>query len=293
VSALESELEELLEIGLAHSVSTALEPLFGPSNIAITPYFSIGSGINFNDPLVDSWQFRASPVIILDRSSDNEGPVIILDRSSNNEVLALCVSVQGGLESINAQSVNSFLGTKSFGYFVTDSVLGPVIRLRWRRLDLPDRFVDELPVDLTNPDDPEQTFRGRALIRITLQPTEPTPTLVDADGEMSDPLQLLCEQEVQLLNLRDEDNEQVRDIDDLKTPTAIPLVWRIDLFTLNPGPGGIAGAFYKSIATSLLSPLYAPFFGSAALGATRLRDIDGSSLCTKGWVFVRGEMSSE
>jgi hypothetical protein len=162
----------------------------------------------------------------------------------------------------------------------------PLIQLRWRRLNLPEGYVEELPVEVTNPDDPGQTFRGRARVRSMLQKTDPKVALVDADGEASDPLQLVCELEAQLLNLWNEDNTEVDDIEGFDVPQIVPLVWRIDMFASDPGPLSSTGAFYTTLTAFLLAPLYRP-----VTDATKVSEIEGVSLCTRGLIIIRGNAS--
>ena len=273
VSSNDALFNALFDAGYRDAVDDLVRLLLAEGTVPITPHFSFPMP---ELPLVPAGFAPEEPVAA--------EVAVTHTRSDQDEILALCVNAPPGPRPGDAKLIVPFLTSQNYACGLAFEIVRSIIQQRWRSLALPRGFSHEGPFELTDPDDPQRTIEGRARIRFTLLPTQPTVSLVDSPFPLQDALRLVCEEEVQLLELKDENGDTV-ELGDFAAPVRTPFSWRIQLFDPDPGEAAPATTFLRPLATLILDPLYKPM-----LEPRDLRGIQGVTLSTRGLVFLRGDL---
>jgi hypothetical protein len=204
-----------------------------------------------------------------------------------SQVLALCVNAPAQQPPGDVERVPPFLNTHNYACSLSSEIVRSVIFDRWESLDLPRSFVVEVPVELDDPEEPAKAgFRGRARMRLTIHPTRPGVSLVASSPPLQDALRLVCDEEIELLELWDADGTKVKDLDQIGTGARGAVSWRLQLFETRPDDVSPGERVLADVAAQLLDSLYAPM-----IEPTRLTRIEGVTLSARGIVFLRGDLS--
>jgi hypothetical protein len=243
-------------------------------------------------PLVDDISIRLTPRLALAGNGESlPGPALdfsalVLQHNDGREVLSLCIDAGIGSPG-SPKQVQSFVGDENYAYYVSAPVAERVISTRWRSRPGLRTFVGDIPVDLAESGNPEQTHQGLARVRVRLEEAMSGVDIRPSESDFGDPLRVIGEQEIKLLNVWDHEGNELTDLGELEEPASLPFVWLIYPFDRDPSPGVTSPGKRRlaKLAAEVTSPLFHPFVEE--LISRRLRGYTSSAL---GAIFVRGEL---
>lgn len=243
-------------------------------------------------PLVAESDLRLTPRLALAGKSDAmPGPHVqfrplVLRHRDGREVLSLCVDAGVGSRG-SPELVQSFLGERNFAYYVSAPVAERVVSARWRSTPGLHTIVSEVPVELAESENSEQTQEGLARVRVQLSDSPSTVDVRPSESELGDGLRVVAEQEIRLLNLWDHRGEEITDLGELAEPATLPFVWLIFLFERDPSPEvtGPGKRTLLRLAGELAGPLFRPFVEELSI-----RRLEGLASSALGAIFVRADL---
>jgi hypothetical protein len=276
----------------------ALEPRVDSDDKVMLAVFASDLGFTLLQtalaPLVDDSGrgLRLTPRIALAGSGETlPGPALqmhplVLQHSDGRELLSLCVDAGIGSPG-SPELVQSFLGEENFAYYLSGPVAERVIGTRWRSKPGLRTIVGDVPVELAEAGNPEQTHEGLARIRLRLADSTSTVDVRPSEGDFGDPLRLVSEQEIQLLNLWDHEGNEITDLGELGQPATQPFVWLIYLFDRDPAPQVTSPAkrALRRLAGELTGPVVRPFVEKLVI-----QRLSGATSSALGAIVVRAEL---
>ncbi|MGH2941757.1 MAG: hypothetical protein ACRDLN_03140 [Solirubrobacteraceae bacterium] len=243
-------------------------------------------------PLVAEPDLRLTPRLALAGKSDAlPGPALqfralVLRHRDGRELLSLCVDAGVGSRG-SPELVQSFLGEQNFAYYVSTPVAKRVVSTRWRSTPGLRTIVSEVPVELAESEDSEQTQEGLARIRVHLADSVSTVDIRPSESDVGDALRMVSEQQIRLLNVWDHRGEEITDLGELKEPVTLPFVWLIFLFDRDPTPQVTSPG--KTTLLRLAGEVAGPLFRPLVEDLT-MRRVEGYASSALGALFVRADL---
>jgi hypothetical protein len=211
---------------------------------------------------------------------------LVLRHRDGRELLSLCIDAGVGSRG-SPELVQSFLGAQNFAYYLSAPVAKRVVSTRWRSTPGLRTIVSEVPVELAESENSEQTEEGLARIRVHLSDSPSTVDVRPSESELGDALRVVAEQEIQLLKLWDQRGDEITDLGELEEPVTLPFAWLIFLFDRDPSPGVTSPGkrTLLRLAGELAGPLFRPFVEELSI-----RRLEGFASSALGAIFVRAEL---
>ncbi len=238
-------LSEFLKTSYAtNMLGQAVAPLLSSTAVRLSPAVALAGNL------------AAAQISLAQLSLARVRDLVVPDGEA--EVLALCVSLRnnsGGVPSM----VRSFLGGHDFAYYVSETILDPVLRALWRAHAVHGPIVGETSVQMPVDSNSDQTATGRARVQVNISDTLKQSGIRASDKPLGDPLRLESEQTVQLLALWDPKGNQINDLGDLAAPAVEPLVMNLQLFDQPPANDQQSlQPAVRDFIVALLRPVYIP-----------------------------------
>jgi hypothetical protein len=251
-------------------LARAVAPLKAADGVKLTPQVAPGGVLS----RAAVQQFNLPPLRVRD---------LLLTDAQDNPVLCLCAELGAAAAGV-ARLVQPVLERQDFAYAVSTDVLAPALKARWRVAAGGLSVVSEIPIELPVSEDSDETETGRAQLRISFSDTLDDVSIRAGTDNRGDPLRLMSQERIQLLNLWKHNGEQVTDLGSLGEPQNEVFVLPLCLFDRTPSAPQQLQPNFKELLLRLIAvvvmPIVQPFpvgrdsvsgFSSSAMKAMLLR----------------------
>jgi hypothetical protein len=235
----------------------AVAPLTLASDIKLTP--TVGPAGPLSQPQMQ--RLDLPPLRVRDA---------LLTDSRGVPVLSLCVDI-GSPPSGVPRLLSPFLEHSDFAYAVSINLLGPALKARWDGTSAGLSFVGDVPVELPISEDSEETATGRARVYVSIAGVLGDAAFRPSIDYRGDPLRLLSEQTIRLLELWDYRERQITDLGPLGEARTEPFV--LPLYLFDEPPAGLSQDLHPDFERFILKLLTVMVY--PLVDRFRIKDVSG------------------
>jgi hypothetical protein len=246
------------------------EPSYQSTDPAFTEFLTTPLAISMlaqaATPIMNGYLARISPTVGLAKSMNasqigglglpqlNVSQAVLTGQ--NGQILTLCVNFG---RNTTGNSLPAFINTHDFAYYVGETLFSPILHALWEANAIKVPVVGIVPVQMPVSQNSTQLGQGKAQVQVTLSDTLGQCSLQSSDTDMGDPLQLMSEQTVKLLNLWDPNGNEIPVVGSMANPATEPFVVNLQMFdSLPQGAQQSIQSAMQTLIAALVFPIYVP-----------------------------------